>query len=347
MIYIDFEQLGTPTARPALLGMLTTGGDEPAAFTIFVLDPLLTHAAVAHQACRVADLATAVSEVLAHDGPIVSWSEHDVRIVRRAGLPASLVRRFEARWVNALANVRRWKSRLYRDWNLPALDLADGHALKPYMKAVGYEVPRSLAPGNAAKWLGNVLQRLDAAGGDYRELSASAKRHWHALLEYNRHDCAGMRAVYERATRELTLEAAYRQTTYRVDIDGQDFSIRIGRPHPRLDTAVRAADATRWACITAFNPQSMSLSTSENGRRDAALKQGLRARGVRWHRSDAVGDDRAWPPESGVFALGVSRGMAEAIGRQFDQAAVVWGRVGGKAELVWCNRLRNVTRARR
>ena len=346
MIYIDFELLGTSTAGPALLGMLTTDGHEPAAFTVFVLEPLLTRAAVARQACRVADLRTAISEVLAHDGPIVSWSEHDLRIVQRAGLPASLVRQFEARSVNALANVRRWKSRLYRDWSLPALDRADGHALKLYMKAVGYDVPRSLAPGHAAKWLRHVLQRLDVAGGDYRTLSATAKRQWHALLEYNRHDCFGMRAVYERATRELTLEAAYRQTTYRVDIDGQSYPIRIGRPHQGLDTAVRAAGATRWACITAFNPQSVSLSAGENRRRDAALKQGLRARGVRWHRSDAIGDDWAWPPESGVFALGVSRGMAEAIGRQFDQAAVVWGRVGGKAELVWCNRLQRVTRAR-
>ena len=344
MIYIDFEQLGTPHAKPALLGVLTTHDHKPADFKIYLLDPLLARAAVASRTCRVANLTAAIRETLAHDGPIVSWSRHDLRIVQRANLPAPLVHEFEERRVNALVNVRRWKNRLYRDWNLPALDKADGHALKVYMQAVGHSVPRSLAPGNAATWLRHVLERLEATGGNYRKLSASAERHWHALLEYNRHDCAGMRAVYERACRELKLEAAYRRTTYRVDIDGQSYPIRIGRPHRGLDTAVRAAGATQWACITAFNPQSVALSARENERRDAALTRRLNARGIRWHPSEAVGDDGIWPPESGIFSLGVTRGWAERTGREFDQAAVVWGRVGGKAELVWCNQLQKGTR---
>ena len=345
MHFIDFEQLGTASATPALLGVLTADDDEAPDFRIYLLDPLLARAAVASRACRVADLEGALSEVLANDHRIVSWSEHDLRIVRNARLPAHLVEQFESRSVNALAVVRRWKSRLYRDCDLPSLDKADGHALKIYMKAVGYKVPRSLAPGNAAKWLRHVLARLKVSGGDYRKLSASAKRHWHALLEYNRHDCAGMRAVYVRATRELDLEAAYRRTTYRVEVEGASYPIRIGRPHQALDTALRASRATRWACITAFNPQSAMLSARENDRRDAALKRRLRARDIRWHPAEAVGDDGAWPPELGVLALGVSRGWAQQIGRAFNQAAVVWGRVGGKAELVWCNRLARATGA--
>jgi hypothetical protein len=138
------------------------------------------------------------------------------------------------------------------------------------------------------------------------------------------------------------LEAAYRQTTYRVEIDGASYPIRIGRLHRSLDRALRVAGAARWACITAFNPQSVQRSAHENARRHAALKRSLRARGVRWHPTEAAGDDGAWPAELGVLALGVSRGWAEQIGREFDQAAVVWGRVGGKAKLVWCNRLQKV-----
>jgi hypothetical protein len=346
MIYIDFGPLGTPNAKPALLGVLTAHDRRPADYAIYLLDPRLTRAAVASRVCRVADLSTTLSEILAADGPIVSWSEHDLRIVQKAELPARLVQRYEARWVNALTDVRRWKNRLYRDWNLPVLDPADGHALKIYMKAVGYDVPRSLARGKAANWLSHVLERLEVSGGQYRDVSQRAKRHWHALLEYNRHDCIGMCAVYERAVRELALENAYRQTTYRVEMNGASYPIRIGRPHRPLDHALRAAGATRWACITAFNPQSVALSALENVHCDAALKRRLHARGIRWHPSEAVGDDGAWPPELGVLALGVSRRMAESIGREFDQAAVLWGGVGGKAELVWCNQLQKVTRAR-
>ncbi|HUE86264.1 MAG TPA: DUF3293 domain-containing protein [Vicinamibacterales bacterium] len=362
MIYIDFEPQGTPNARPALLGVLTTHDDKPPAFTIYVLDPLLARAASARRVCRVADLQTAISETLAGrqsgrgprrrrggrgdaalKGPIVSWSYHDRRIVQNGDLPPRLVQQFESRWVNALPDVRRWKSRLYRDWNLPALDTADGHALKIYMKAVGYDVPRSLAPGNAARWLRHVRERLEVTGGHYRTVPARARRYWQALLEYHRHECFGIRVVYERACRELRLEAAYRQTTYRVEMDGARHAIRIGRAHRALDVALRAARATRWACITACNPQSVPLSAHENQRRDAALKRALRARHVRWVPAEARGDKGDWPAEPGVLALGVSRSLAERIGHEFGQAAVVWGRVDGKAELVWCNRLRKVT----
>jgi hypothetical protein len=347
MIYIDFEQLGTRTATPALLGALAVHDTARADFTSYLLDPLLARAVVAKRACRVADLSTALSKILTHDGAIITWSEHDLRIVQTAGLPARLLQRFEGRWVNALTAVRRWKNRLYRDWNLPALDQADGHALKAYMKAVGYDVPHALTPGNAAAWLRHVLERLEAAGGDYRQLSASAKRHWHALLEYNRHDCSGLRAVYERASRELALEAAYRQTTYRVEMGGASYPIRIGRRHRLLDTTLRSEGARQWACITSYNPQSVRLSARDNERRDTALKRKLRARNIRWHPTAALGDAGDWPPELGVFAFGVSRGWAETTGREFDQAAVVWGRVGEKAELVWCNRLQKVTRRSR
>jgi hypothetical protein len=123
---------------------------------------------------------------------------------------------------------------------------------------------------------------------------------------------------------------------------GASYPIRIGRLHRALDRALRPAGAKRWACITAFNPQSVRCSARENARRTAALKRRLRAGGIRWHSTEAVGDDGAWPIELGVFALGVSRGWAEQIGREFDQAAVVWGRVGGKATLVWCNQLQKV-----
>jgi hypothetical protein len=152
-----------------------------------------------------------------------------------------------------------------------------------------------------------------------------------------------MRAIHERARRDLALEAAYRHTTYRVEMDGASYPMRIGRPHRALDRALRAAGATRWACITAFNPQSLALPARDNRRRDAALKRRLRESGIRWHPTEAVADDGAWNPELGVFALGVSRAWAQQIGREFDQTAVVWGRVGGKAELVWCTRLQKVT----
>jgi hypothetical protein len=323
-------------ASPALLGALMIDDDRRTGFTVYVLDLLLTRAAVADTPSRVTDLTTAIAEVLASRGPIVSWSDRELRIVQSGGLPARLVRRFEARWVNAVTDVRRWRRRLYRDWMPSTLSQPDMEQLETYKRAVGHTL-RPLALSSAARRLRHLRQRAAAVAGEYRTLSAAAQREWQTLLEHHRHDCEGLRAVYERATRELRLEAAYRQTTYLVDVDGASVPIRIGRSHRALDTAVRATRATRWVCVTAFNPQSARLSRSENQRRDVALKQRLHMQGIRWHPVEAVGDDGDWPPEMGVLALGVSRRWAERTGREFDQAAVVWGRAGGCAELVWCN----------
>jgi hypothetical protein len=229
LIYLDVEHLDSP-GTPALLGVLTTRDDTSARFRIYLLNPRLARAATAHRGCRVADLVGALTEILADDGAIVTWGAHGRRIVRRPGVPAHLRERFEARWVNALTDVRRWKRRLYGDWNLPTLD-GTGHALAMYMTAVGYDVPASRAPGTTAIRVRHALEQLERASGDNRNPPGAAKRHWHALLEYKSHDCLGMHAVHGRATRELALEAAYRQTTYRVALDDGGARIRIGRRH--------------------------------------------------------------------------------------------------------------------
>ena len=242
--------------------------------------------------------------VLAAEGPIVSWSGHELKVVKNAGLPDDLVQAFEARWQNALANVRPWKARLYSDWKLPVVAEADGHALKRYTAAIGYEIPEALAPGNAAKWLRYVLKCLQAKGGRYRGVSDRAKRHWHYLLDYNRHDCAGMEAVYQRACRELDLEQVYRATTYSAEIDGTMIPLRVGGRHSKLDATLGTGRASRWACITAWNPQSEPQKADENHARDADLKRALAERGLRWYPMTGAGDDGQWPPEPGVLVAG-------------------------------------------
>ncbi|GIS62390.1 MAG: hypothetical protein CM1200mP2_46150 [Planctomycetaceae bacterium] len=43
---------------------------------------------------------------------------------------------------------------------------------------------------------------------------------------------------------------------------------------------------------------------------------------------------RDWEPEISLLVLGIERDDAVAIGRRFDQVAIVCGRTGGVAELV-------------
>jgi hypothetical protein len=128
------------------------------------------------------------------DRRIVSWSEHDLEVVRRLrDEDPELVARFERRYVNALALARRWANKLH-----PEDKPADGK-LAGYLALVDYEVPLGGGPGRVGKTIRALRPTL--RGG--RSLTLRQRRRWAELLEHNRHDCAGMRAVCLRAAREL------------------------------------------------------------------------------------------------------------------------------------------------
>jgi hypothetical protein len=258
-VFIDFEMLGARDTMPALLGALW---DEKAStrHVAFLLDTVLHPAAAADRdVCRACSAAAAVETIVRaaeeRDGLIVSWSTRDATQVHRLGLHAALLKRFDRRFHNGLKDVRRWKNRLYPDAKLPTLDSrVDGHALKAYIVATGFRSPRQVSASSAARWLRQVSERLDKCGGQYRKLTPAAKRSWHRLLQYNRLDCEGLKHVYERATRELGLERAYRNTTFRVNVLGESVDVGPGSRSRNLDKALSLWNGSRWAIIIAYNP---------------------------------------------------------------------------------------------
>ena len=210
------------------------------------------------------------------------------------------------------------------------------------MVATGFRNSRQLDTKSAAKWLRHVLDQLKKNDGKYRGLSAAAKGSWNRLLQYNRLDCEGLQHVYERATRELGLEQAYLHTTFHVNVFGEKV-VRPGRRVPDLEKALSLWPASRWAIITAYTPQSRVLSDVENTERNIALKR--RVNDLMSFSALGVGSVGDWTPEPSLLVLGISRGKAVALGREFGQAAIVVGTRGERAELVWCNTLDS--RARR
>jgi hypothetical protein len=62
------------------------------------------------------------------------------------------------------------------------------------MDLVGYDVPPAFGPGLTGKRLRRVHQQLEARGS-YAQITPVTKGQWTKLLEHNRHDCVGMRAV--------------------------------------------------------------------------------------------------------------------------------------------------------
>jgi hypothetical protein len=198
-LYIDFE--GVTARPPVLLGVLRRPGrgSEPAVRQM-VVDAVFEPLGPAGRELRAA-VEDVVRRAEAHDRRIVSWSEHDLDVVRRLrDDDPALVDRFEARYANARAVAKGWASRLY-----PAARPARG-ALAGYLGLVGYTVPAAAGPGHVGSTIRAIRPTLDAG----RAPTPRQRERWARLLEHNRHDCAGMRAVCIRATRELEADDAAR-----------------------------------------------------------------------------------------------------------------------------------------
>lgn len=148
---------------------------------------------------------------------------------------------------------------------------------------------------------------------------------------------AELSGVSGRRGEEHRLDDAYRATTYRVFIEGEEaIDLRIGDCTEALDDLLSHHGCDRWAFITACNPHSQPLPTEENAARQAELVAFVRERG--WALFDGMGmpADSSWQPEASVLVLGISREDAVGIAKRFRQNAIVVGERGGAAELVYC-----------
>ena len=120
---------------------------------------------------------------------------------------------------------------------------------------------------------------------------------------------------------EVTLRA-YRETDYRVEAE-RPFVLRVGAFSPELATLYRQHAVTASAFITACNPHSRTLEVAENAQRQGRLAAELDALGL--CRIDGVGSHRTngWPGEPSFLVLGLARDPACALGRRFEQNAIV------------------------
>lgn len=125
------------------------------------------------------------------------------------------------------------------------------------------------------------------------------------------------------------LEDAYRRTTYGA---GLSLKLRIGRPHPFLDSMMEFRGLDTYAYLTACNPGSKPLSDQENAERQGELLARLKGRPL--VQGVAVADDGSWSEES-VLVLGITREDAVALGKEFGQVAILFGKRGGVPEPVW------------
>ncbi len=119
------------------------------------------------------------------------------------------------------------------------------------------------------------------------------------------------------------LRAAFLRSTYGTHERFRFTSVR-GQVGPSW-----ATPGGRWAVVTAWNPAGRKTDAVPN----VAAQARLAAASQGWCPLPGWNGDGAWREEA-LILRGVSLREAARLGRQFGQAAVVWG-VGRRAALVW------------
>jgi hypothetical protein len=149
-------------------------------------------------------------------------------------------------------------------------------------------------------------------------------------------------------------EQAYKQAIYEVYCGQETIQIQIGKYCPSLDSLIvqivqgdylqgvplscalhSPKNRQSWAIITAHNPYSQIFAQLENQQRHQKLMEHLLELKLPW--LEALGKDQMgfWTPEPSFWIYGIERVKAIAIGRQFEQNAIVYGELSQPAELQW------------
>lgn len=116
---------------------------------------------------------------------------------------------------------------------------------------------------------------------------------------------------------------SYRETVFSLQ-EPTPLALRIDEANDAL-RVVHAKYAVSASCfVTAHNPYSVRLDDGANDDRHGALRAELRASGRVFFEGAGAHPDGGWPAEQGVLALGLSRAEASALGRRWNQNAVVW-----------------------
>lgn len=131
------------------------------------------------------------------------------------------------------------------------------------------------------------------------------------------------------------LHQAYQDAIYEVYYCQKNIQLLIDLLNPELDLILEKYDCITWALITAFNPYSQCLTAAENQQRHQSLIECLRSQNLTF--LDAVGKDRdgVWTAEQSVLIVGIALEKAIAIGKKFQQNAIVFGELEKISQLIW------------
>lgn len=127
------------------------------------------------------------------------------------------------------------------------------------------------------------------------------------------------------------LDAAYRAADYVC----AGHTLRTGTPQPAFDAWLRERGYAAYSFVTPHNPMSEPLPPAKNAGRYAEFLRLIEARGYEHAPAAAHDPAGAWPTEHGVLLFDVPQVKVRELARDWQQNAVVEGRVGEAPRVVW------------
>lgn len=131
------------------------------------------------------------------------------------------------------------------------------------------------------------------------------------------------RFVLNETTLDLGIIKAYQATDFQVNAE-QPFTLNIGVSSQPLDVLYKSSRVNSATFITAFNPFSQPLSEDENRLRNAKLIDEIKHRSLKFITGIGQDPERKWPGEDSILVLGLGLEAAKALGKHYEQNAIVW-----------------------
>ncbi len=126
---------------------------------------------------------------------------------------------------------------------------------------------------------------------------------------------------------------AYLETYYRVQSD-RHFILSIGHMSSELLAVHKRSRVNCSAFLTACNPFSHAFGDAENHDRQRSLAKELEFRGLGFLPGIGEHPSNGWPGEDSFLVLGLNLEAAKALGKRFEQNALVWSGVDAIPRLV-------------
>jgi hypothetical protein len=126
---------------------------------------------------------------------------------------------------------------------------------------------------------------------------------------------------------------AYRRAEY-VVFGEPPLVLRVGEGNRRLDGMLDAAGKATAAFLTACNARGERRSDAENQAAQVRLERALEEKPYGCYPGEGRDPDGRWGAEPSLLVVGISRPEAEAIGRRFEQNALLFMERGAALQLI-------------